>query len=171
VDQTAGWDLLRYALVRSDVNWWNDLATCDSDSRHYAHAMHASHRYQDYVSVCLRLLGHWCAFLTSFADWNDPLMELERTGIFCLSAAAYCVKCSTFRDVILGMWRSSNPNPSVVGFRHFFCKSEIRWIYRLIQIRIQFLFWKAHVHHLSRSAISYSKVNKYTLNTIYLMSV
>ena len=30
-----------------------------------------------------------------------------------------------------------------------FCKSEIRWIFRLIWIRIQLSFWKAQVHHSS----------------------
>jgi len=49
-----------------------------------------------------------------------------------------------------------------------FCKSEIWWIFRLIQIRIQLSFWKTQVHHSSQSAVSHTKVNKYTLNTIYL---
>jgi len=71
------------------------------------------------------------------------------------------------------MWWSSNPNLNVVRFRLCFCKSEIRRIFRLIQIQIQLSFWKARVHRWSQSAvtISHRKVNKYTLNSYLLMSV
>jgi len=44
-------------------------------------------------------------------------------------------------------------------------------IFRLIRTLIQISFWKAHVHHSSQSAISHTKVNKYTINSYLLTSI
>jgi len=54
-----------------------------------------------------------------------------------------------------------------------FGKSEIQQIFRPIRIPIrnQLSFWKAQVYHSSQSAISHTKVNKYTLNSYLLTSV
>jgi len=43
--------------------------------------------------------------------------------------------------------------------------------FTLIRILIRLLFWKAQVHRSLQSAISHTKVNKYTLNSYLHMSV
>jgi len=48
-----------------------------------------------------------------------------------------------------------------------FHKSEIQQIFSLIQL----LFCKAQVHYSSQSAVSHTKVNKYTLNSYLLTSI
>jgi len=52
-----------------------------------------------------------------------------------------------------------------------FCKSEFKRIFRLTRFWIQLSFCKAQVDHSSQSAVSHTKVNKYTLNSYLLMSV
>jgi len=67
---------------------------------------------------------------------------------------------------------ASFPDRDVIEFEYeteccriptIFNKSKTLWIFRLIPVRI--LFWKAQVHHSLQSAISHTKVNKYTLNS------
>jgi len=126
--------------------------------------------YEAAMNVCCRRLHSVC-----MVSWHGLCLS----ALHCQHLAVSMVFSSPLHGTnlfFLALWTAMDvmefeSESECCRIPTIFCKSEIRWIYGLIQIQLS--FWKAQIIHSAHSAVSHTKVNKCTLwlNSYLLTSI